>query len=140
MPIKNYTTKVPTLQTIGEIQGILASHGARKVMMDYSEDGHVEAVSFMIETACGPRGFILPARVEAVAGTLARQKVKCDYTTAENVAWRIVKDWIEAQMAFIESEQATLDEVFLPYMANNDGTTLYQAFQKNLLTDGSGTL
>lgn len=35
MPIKNYTTKVPAVQTVGEIQGILAAHGARKVMMDY---------------------------------------------------------------------------------------------------------
>ena len=28
MPIKNYTTKVPAVQTVGEIQGILAAHGA----------------------------------------------------------------------------------------------------------------
>lgn len=37
MPIKNYTTKVPAVQTVGEIQGILAAHGARKVMMDYPD-------------------------------------------------------------------------------------------------------
>ena len=30
MPIKNYTTKVPAVQTVGEIQGILAAHGARR--------------------------------------------------------------------------------------------------------------
>lgn len=34
MPIKNYTTKVPAVQTVGEIQGILAAHGARKVMIN----------------------------------------------------------------------------------------------------------
>lgn len=39
MPIKNYTTKVPAVQTVGEIQGILAAHGARKVMMDYCRQG-----------------------------------------------------------------------------------------------------
>ena len=38
MPIKNYTTKVPAVQTVGEIQGILAAHGARKVMMDYAAE------------------------------------------------------------------------------------------------------
>ena len=37
MPIKNYTTKVPAAQTVGEIQELLASHGARKVMMDYGD-------------------------------------------------------------------------------------------------------
>ena len=46
MPIKNYTTKVPAVQTVGEIQGILAAHGARKVMMDYAENGKVTAVTF----------------------------------------------------------------------------------------------
>ena len=40
-------------------------------------------------------------------------------------------------MAFIESEQAAMDEVFLPYMRDNAGTTLYQAFLKNqLLLEG----
>ena len=46
MPIKNYTTKVPAVQTVGEIQGILAAHGARKVMMDYGDDGKVLAVCY----------------------------------------------------------------------------------------------
>lgn len=131
--LKNYTTKIPALQTVGEIQGILAAHGARKVMMEYTDDGNVAAVSFAVDTHCGMRGFQLPARVDAVAATLAKQKVKCDYAQAERVAWRIVKDWIDAQMAFLESEQAALDEIFFPYMVDNSGETLYQAFQQNLL-------
>ena len=49
MPIKNYTTKVPAVQTVGEIQGILAAHGARKVMMDYAENGKVTAVTFALD-------------------------------------------------------------------------------------------
>lgn len=137
MPLKNYTTKVPALQTVGEIQGILAVHGARKIMLDYTEDGRVDSVSFAVETPVGLKGFVLPARVDAVAAALAKQHVKCDYEHAERVAWHIVKDWIDAQMAFIESEQAAMDEVFLPYMRDNAGTTLYQAFLKNqLLLEG----
>lgn len=138
MPIKNYTTKVPAVQTVGEIQGILAAHGARKVMMDYGKDGRVEAVTFAIETAGGVRGFALPSRVGAVAAVLAKQQVKCDAKTAENVAWRIVKDWIDAQMAFIESEQAAMDEVFLPYMTDRKGNTLYETFQAGQLALGGG--
>lgn len=139
MPIKNYTTKIPALQTVGEIQGILAAHGAKKIMLDYTDDGHVEAVSFAVNTPVGMQGFMLPARVDAVAATLAKQHVKCDYDQAERVAWRIVKDWIDAQMAFIESEQAAIDEVFLPYMRDNAGNTLYQAFlNKQLLLEGAG--
>ena len=52
MPIKNYTTRIPAVQTVGEIQGILAAHGARKVMMDYAENGKVTAVTFALE-CCG---------------------------------------------------------------------------------------
>ncbi len=133
MPIKNYTTKIPAVQTVGEIQGILAAHGAKKIMMEYTDEGRVQSVAFALDTPNGMRGFILPARVAEVAATLAKQKVKCDYDTAERVAWRIVKDWIDAQMAFIESEQVAMDEVFLPYMTDQSGRTLYQAFRDNLL-------
>ena len=45
MPIKNYTTKVQAVQTVGEIQGLLAAHGARRVMMDYGDNGSVTAVT-----------------------------------------------------------------------------------------------
>lgn len=31
MPIKNYTTEIDAFRSIGEIQGILASHGATKI-------------------------------------------------------------------------------------------------------------
>lgn len=136
--LKNYTTKILALQTVGEIQGILAAHGARKIMMDYSEDGHVSAVSFAVDTPCGMRGFSLPARVDAVAATLVKQHCKCSYDQAERVAWRIVRDWIDAQMAFLESEQVAFDEIFLPYMVDNSGQTMYQAFVQNLLSAGSG--
>lgn len=132
MPIKNYTTKVPALQTIGEIQGILATHGAQKIMLEY-EDAHVKSVCFSISTTFGVQAFQIPARVDGVAATLAKQKVKCDYETAERVAWRIVKDWIDAQMAFLESGQAAMDEIFLPYMVDRTGETLYQSLSTNKL-------
>ncbi len=32
MPIKNYTTKVPASKTVGEMQEILAKHGASRVI------------------------------------------------------------------------------------------------------------
>ena len=36
MAIKNYTTEVEVYKSLGEIQGALAGHGARKVMVDYN--------------------------------------------------------------------------------------------------------
>ena len=66
MPIKNYTTKVPAVQTVGEIQGLLAAHGARKVMMDYGDDGKVLAVTFALDCCGMLRGFRLEAKPDGV--------------------------------------------------------------------------
>ena len=59
MPIKNYTTKVPTAQSVAEIVGALAAHGATKIQQDY-EAGSPVSIAFMIDTPAGARGFRLP--------------------------------------------------------------------------------
>lgn len=133
MPLLNYTTKVDIYTTLGAIQGQLVKHGARKIMQDYDDDGNIAAISFLIDTPTGARGIRLPANVDAVMEVLHRQKVKCDRAQAERVAWRIVKDWVEAQMAILESEMVRMDEIFLPYMLNREGNTLYQLYCKNQL-------
>lgn len=138
MPLLNYTTKVSVYITLGEIQGQLVNHGAKKIMQDYDDNGHITALSFLVDTPAGPRGIRLPANVDAVHAVLTRQKVKCDRGQAERVAWRIVKDWVEAQMAILESEMVQMDEIFLPYMLNNTGQTMFEAYRKNQLMIGSG--
>ena len=133
MPLLNYTTKVNVYATLGEIQGVLVKHGAKKIMQDYDDAGRITALTFSIETPAGVRGIRLPANVDAVHKVLTRQRVKCDREQAERVAWRIVKDWVEAQMAILESEMVQMDEIFLPYMVNNAGQTFFQAYQANQL-------
>jgi hypothetical protein len=49
------------------------------------------------------------------------------------VAWRIIKDWVEAQMAILESQMVQMEEIFLPYMVNRQGQTFFEAYQKKLL-------
>lgn len=133
MPLLNYTTKVNVYTTLGEIQGQLVKHGAKKIMQDYDEAGNIAALTFAISTPAGVRGIRLPANVDAVHKVLTRQKVKCDREQAERVAWRIVKDWVEAQMAILESEMVQMDEIFLPYMVNEKGQTLFEAYRSNQL-------
>ena len=133
MPILNYTTKVDVYTTLGQIQGMLVKHGAKKIMQDYDDAGHIAALVFCIITPAGVRGIRLPANVDAVHTVLAKQKVKCDREQAERVAWRIVKDWVEAQMAILESEMVQMDQIFLPYMVNNRGETLFEAYRNNQL-------
>ena len=139
MPLLNYTTKVDIYTTIGAIQGQLVRHGARKIMQDYDDQGRITALSFLVDTPAGPRGIRLPANVDAVFEVLTQQRVKCDREQAERVAWRIVKDWVEAQMAILESEMVQIDEIFLPYMVDNHGQTLFQAYRNNqLMLEGGG--
>ena len=72
MPIMNYTTKVDVFATLGEIQGQLVKHGAKKIMQDYDNDGHITALSFLIDTPNGPRGIRLPANVDTVWAVLTK--------------------------------------------------------------------
>jgi len=73
--------------------------------------------------------------------SLKREKVQARYATpehAERVAWRIVKDWLEAQLAIIRTEMATLDQVMLPYMRADDGRTVYELYRDQALALPAG--
>ena len=133
MPILNYTTKIEVFTTVGEIQSNLAKHGARKIMLDYDGAGNISAISFVIDTPGGIRGIKLPARPDVVFEVLKKQKVKCDEAQAARIAWRVVKSWVDAQMAILETEMVDMDEIFLPYMLNEKGQTLFEVYQKNQL-------
>lgn len=130
MPIKNYTTKVSAAQTVGEIQELLAAHGARKVMMDNTENGKVEAVTFGLMLNGTLAGFRIEARPAGVTAVMKKDGVKCDAAQAERIAWRNVKDWIAAQIALVETEQATMEQVFLPYLLDRE-KTLYQKMMES---------
>ena len=133
MPILNYTTKVDVYATIGAIQSCLVKHGAKKIMQEYDDDNRIVSLSFIVDTPTGMRAIRLPANVDAVMKVLTRQKVKCDRDQAERVAWRIIKDWTEAQMAILESKMVQIDEIFLPYMVNGSGQTFFEAYRTNQL-------
>lgn len=140
MPIKNYTTKVNVYESLGEIQGALAKNGARKIMVDYDDQGKPVGITFGLQTPQGGMLFQLPANTPGVMEAFARQKVRVDCEQAERTAWRNIRDWVAAQMAFIESGGAELAETFLPYLTDGKGRTLYQAFKGGqlLLGDGGG--
>ena len=139
MAIKNYTTEVDVYKSLGEIQAALASHGARKIMVDYDAVGQPIGVMFAIETPNGPRGFCLPANVDGVRAVFDQQKVKAKPGQAERTACRNIRDWIMAQMAIIEAGQVQVEEVFLPYLTDNRGKTLYQLYRGGQLALEGGS-
>lgn len=143
MAIKNYTTDVPVNKTVSEIHLMLADHGARRILFDYSADSKVKAISFTIETPTGEQAVRLPANVERVREVLRQQKnnprnrnrsqIDDSQDQAERVAWRIVKDWLAAQLAILETEMVDVQQVFLPYFLNRQGQTLYEVYSSGAL-------
>jgi predicted SpoU family rRNA methylase len=130
MAIANYTTSVPAIKSVGEIQGILVAHGAKSILINYADNGVVESLSFIVKTPYGDMPIRLPTDAKAVLRVMEEQRVPRRYLTYEQavkVAWRIVKDWVRAQMAILETEMVKMEQIFLPYMAVSDDKTLYDA-------------
>lgn len=134
MAILNYTTSIESEKSILEIQKCLVKHGAHKIVTDYSA-GIPSAVTFCLTINDSLIGFSLPANHSGVLRAMNKDKKvprsKCTPEQAQRVAWRIVKDWVEAQMAIVEAQLADMAEVFLPYAVTKTGETLYKNIQSN---------
>jgi hypothetical protein len=134
MAILNYSTKIDSHKTIGEITKILVSHGAKKIVSDY-DDGVPSLVTFVIDIKENPVFYSLPANYTGVLKAMEKNKhvpkSLCNKEQAVRVAWRIIKDWIEAQMAIVEADLADMAEVFLPYAVTKSGNTLYHEIRDN---------
>jgi hypothetical protein len=139
MPLLNYTSKTPAHQSIAEISRILSKAGARQIMHDYDDAGNIVALSFSLEFEGQRIVFRLPSDWHPVQTLLVEEKKKNPnmrawQTTEEHardVSWRIIKDWVEAQMAIIETHMVTTAQVFLPYAVTKDGQTVYEYLASN---------
>lgn len=134
MAILNYTTTIDPFKTIGEIQAILVKHGATNISVDYANRMPV-ALTFLVQLNNEFINFRLPSNHAGVYKALCRdaavpKRFKSE-EQARRVAWRIVKDWVEAQMAVIEAGLASLPEVFLPYAILPSGKTVYESVSAN---------
>lgn len=141
MPLLNYTTTISATKTAGEMQQALAKAGASHVTVEFGASGTPTGLSFTIDTVHGPRSFVLPVRPVQVVAVLKRQRVEQRYRTpeaAERVAWRILKDWLLAQLAITATEMVGLDEVMLPYMTDAAGRSLYDLYASKQLELGAG--
>jgi hypothetical protein len=140
----NYSTGIAPEKTVSEIQAKLAKAGAYQILHEYQRDTReLIGLSFRITTQFGDVAFELPANISAVELVLKKQRarVRPSREQAARVAWRILKDWVEAQLALIETDMVTMEQVFLPYCQGANGETLYEAIRKKkfagLLTEGS---
>lgn len=140
--IANYSTTVTAMKSIGEIQGMLVAHGAKSIWIDYDQ-GEPVGLAFIIATAYGDTPFKLPASIDRVQAVLNKQRVRTQVSKefASRVAWRILKDWIRAQTAILETEMVSVDQIFLPYMqVGKEGKILYEVMlNHHLQLPGGGT-
>ncbi len=118
---------------------MLAKAKAVAVLTEY-EDGILSAISFRINSPHGCLSFRLPANIQKIYQVIVRdRRITPKLRTKEQaarVAWRILKDWLEAQLAIIEAGMVELTQVFLPYMQAADGTTLYEALERRGFNTG----
>lgn len=138
MAIKNYSTTVNAIRTAGKIEEILIEHNAKNVQKNI-ENKKIIGFSFAIDTPYGERLIKLPVNISAAQQVLKNNKkqnnaVKDTLEQAEKVAWRILKDWVDAQMALIEIEMVKMEEVFLPYtVIDVSGATVYERLEQSQL-------
>lgn len=134
MAISKYTTSIDAGKTVGEIQQFLSAHGAKKIVMDYDEDNLPSGITFMALVNGSPMYFALPSKYQGVLKAMEKDpkvpRKLCTKEQALKVSWRIIKDWIVAQMSIIESELASMPEVFLPYAVTKDGDTFFNKLEK----------
>lgn len=134
----NYTTEIPVDRTLVEIEQALAKAGAQAILKDYDGAGNITTLSFKVLTERGDMGFRLPMNVQAVQQVLNNQvrekkiprKFHNDLDQAKRVGWRIIRQWLLAQLAIIELRMVKIEQVFLPYAVMRDGKTLYETFEE----------
>jgi len=132
------TTQISPAKTSGEIVALIVAAGASQIAMEY-QDKKLSGLRFVMQVAPNEsRPFALPVRVEPVFKILngnrasswdRTQKADRDHEQAERVAWRQLYRWCQAQIAMIDIGMVEVAEVFLPYMQDDSGRTLFEVLK-----------
>lgn len=135
--LKNYTSEVPAIQSVAYIEAKLVQFGATDILKKYAEDKKLIGISFIIVVGGVEVPFRLPARLaeceEVLFRTIRRPRPdsrRLCRQQAERTAWKILADWVDAQMAMTELAQVSLMEVMLPYVFNpSTQQTLFESLK-----------
>jgi hypothetical protein len=131
------STRVTPKRTAADITTLLIETGAESITMDHDIGGQITGMRFTLRVQNALVPFRLPLRVEPVYETLHNRRIKTqrwkadsfierDREQAERVAWRQLLRWIQAQLAMIQTGMARSEELFLPYMQDAHGQTLFE--------------
>jgi len=141
VPIKNAQSVMALPKIFAVIEKTLVSHKAKHITHSYEQE-RISAIEFVLEINGREYPFRLPARVKAVEkimyGTDTRFLSKTQREQAYRVAWANIRDWISAQCALIDTQMVRPEEIFLPYMVDNQGRTFYEVMQEKQFLLPSG--
>lgn len=161
MFLKNYTSNVPVHQTIHRIEQVLLACGVSGIAKEYGENQKIVALTFKVafDKEAAPIVVRLPVKEKAAQDALWRDYAGVDISAdgrsviygcqkkkrpadfieqGERTAWKLMQDWVEVQMSMIQLNQATLDEIFLPYLWNGKQTVyerIKEVGMRNLLPE-----
>lgn len=132
MALKNTYAKKGAGYYIQLTQEALVKTGATGINFSY-EQGRIIGIAFVMNLNGNDVKFVLPVSWKKFQNVLKKEDNRRadeeDY--CYKVAWACTKDWIEAQMAFVESENVTVPQVFLPFAVTKDGQTLFEKVAKS---------
>lgn len=133
----NYTTTVSAEKTAGECLEILRKHGAKRTGLAYGGDKLPMGITFVLDTRWGPRGYEIAVNVEGTHQALVRAwqrgEIKRSYTApaqGQRVAWRVVKLWLESNLALVEAGLQEAERVLLPYMLLAPEHTMFEEYDQ----------
>ncbi len=135
MPILNYTTEVAASKSVGEISSLLVRNKVKHVGVEYDGFGNEDAITFRLEIEGMEYHFRVPCNHQQVLAVMRKQGVRLKLLTeaqARRVAWRIIKQAIEVQLARVECSQAEMGEVMFEYLTvDRSGLTVYKQFKEH---------
>jgi len=146
-PIYMESTEIEAERTAAEVSMVLVQAGATSVSIRY-DTGKIIGMSWTMRIGQNELPFAMPARVKPVYELLKSRRSGSGWlddatkarilAQAERVAWRQLLRWVQAQLAMIEVGMAQRAEVFMQYIQQADGTTLYEWFEQKQLALPAG--
>ncbi len=134
-PLYDETTTIEPLSTITEIHTYLVRMGALFITTSYDETTQEPTgVHFRMRVGGIFVPYQLPARVEPIFKILNADNQGSGDTTmiqAKRVAWRQIFQWVQAQLAIVETGMVESAEVFMPFIQTGPQETLYQRAVSN---------
>lgn len=133
----NYTTQVAADKTAHECLVVLGKYGAKRAGLAYGKDKIPMGITFVLGTRWGERGYEIALNFDGTSQSLERayedRRIERKYTGvahAQKVAWRVLKMWLESNLALVEAGLAEAERVLFPYMLLAPEHTLFEEYDQ----------